>query len=229
MLDHKSDKEYPEERITKADFPLVSELYVYGKDVPAPTCVDELACNYKEGIPELVLPDDLIGFCVPPKGIVTIAVHGLGLRAGKGGMIYPPGTFREDKHTMNKEFGITQQEGVDLREANRKNAIIDAVAAELESRELLVPGKIGMKTPEVIAATVSWAFAIIDDAGNAREALNFTKWLESKLSVGDDAPAKKEKSSMTPAEAKDILLATAEIIKAKQGEVIDAEFVEQAD
>ena len=138
---------------TKADYPLVDELLIYGKDLPTPTCQEELACRYSEKpetTPLLVLPDDLEGFRCPPEGIVTVAAHGAGLQYGFGGLIYPPGTFRVNKHTFGKELGVQRTENEIYKHVARENAITAGIIRAFEKNEIAYNGKSTLDVVEAL-------------------------------------------------------------------------------
>ncbi|GAG03301.1 unnamed protein product, partial [marine sediment metagenome] len=130
-----------DKRITKADLPLASDLPRYDEDT-APTSIGELECEYNvDDRTPLVLPDDLINYCVPPEGIVKVWVNGVGARQGTGPMMYPPGTFREDKHTANKEFGKEPSEMIAIREDKRSKAMIAGVCQSFKERGFEIDGR----------------------------------------------------------------------------------------
>ena len=133
---------------------------------------------------------ELDGYCVPPKGIVTVSVNGQGIRAGKAGWIYPPGTFRENRHTIGKELGVSSVGAVTAREQARKDAIIEGVAAYFEGKNTLTLDTLRDKDPQVIAACVIWALGIIDEAQSPREALNFAKWLKKEVTHKEEVLGK---------------------------------------
>ena len=234
MLDYKGDKEYPEpdKRILKADFPVKEELFVYGKDVPAPTCVEELRCKYtsKEGTPELVLPDDLVGYFVPPLGIATVAVNGVGMRAGKAGWIYPAGFFREDRHTIGKELGTTNTELVIAREQARRDSFEAGVIRILEDKGILELDVLKDKSSQVIEGLASWAMKMIDDKDASRDAVNFLKLYVDKIAHKDEVLKKlREEDTFTMSEAREWLKFSKEAMDAKESQVVDAEFVDEGE
>ena len=224
-----------EKALTKADFPPVEELPRYGRDVPVPTSFDELRCKYneKEPCPPLKL-EELEGYCVPPDGIVIVAVHGGGLKSGQGAMVYRPGTFREDRHTAGKEFGKSHKELTMLRHQGRKEKVLDGLAPLLAEKGYLAIADVIDKDPEVIAAVMSWAFEIIDGAKNPREALNLATYLWDKLDHEQSILDNLGKSDNPLAEkSMDVLKQMAgiddELIAKEKGEIIDAKLYDVED
>lgn len=143
-LDHKGDPDKyppPEERHCKADFPAEDELYTYGVDFPIPEAFSDLRCTYneKEPTPPLQL-EELRGYKVPPLGIDTVWVNGVGAKLGAAGMMYKPGTFREDRHTAGKEFGKMGIELATIREDNKAKAIINGITEALDKHEIEIKG-----------------------------------------------------------------------------------------
>ena len=221
--------------LTKADFPPVEELPRYGRDVPVPTSFDELRCKYneKEPCPPLKL-EELKGYCVPPDGIVIVAVHGGGLKSGQGAMVYRPGTFREDRHTAGKEFGKSHKELTLLRHQQRKDAAIEAFAEILEEKGIFALDVIKDKDPQVIAAGLKWVVKLIDDAGNPREAVNLYKYLWDKIDHEQSVLDNLGKSDNPLAEkSMDVLKQMAgivdELIAKEKGEIIDAKLYDVED
>jgi len=171
-----------DKRLTKADFTAIDDLPRYGVDEPTPTSFDELRCNYKEDKKNdnpLILTD-LEGYCVPPDGIVTVGVNGVGLQAGWAGLIYPAGTFREDKYTLNKEFGITPLEGTRIRHEQRKSAATDALATWFKDKGIEILDDTKGKDAQVVAALAVWVAGFIDEKKNPKEALNLFKYYWDK-------------------------------------------------
>ncbi len=218
-------------RKSKKDFPLVSDLPRYGVDIPVPTSVDELKCVYNEDERTPLDLAELEGYCIPPEGIVRVWVNGVGARAGRGPMMYRPGTFREDKVTIGKEFGTTNKELLIAREQSKKDAIIDAVSIYLEDNKKLTLDTLKDKDPQVIAAAVIWALGIIDKSGSPREAFNFMKWLDSKLEQKGEVldKLKGDKAlDLATASVKMLdkyLVGIDELIESKKGEIVDIPFV----
>ncbi len=107
---------------------------------------------------------------------------------------------------------------------------MDAVSIYLEDKGELTLDTLKDKDPQVIAAAVIWALGIIDEAGSAREALNFMKWLDSKLEQKGEVldKLKGDKAlDLATASVKMLdkyLVGIDKLIEEKQGEVIDVEF-----
>ena len=222
----------PDKRILKTDFPPVSELYRYGEDVAPPACIEEFVCKYneKEGTPPLVLPDGLVGYCVPPKGIVTITVNGQGLRAGKAGWIYPPGTFREDKHTIGKELGTSNKELVIAREEARRDSFEAGVISVLEDKGVLELDVLRDKSPQVIEGLAAWAMKMIDDKEASRDAVNFLKLYVDKIDHKDKVLRDlREEDTFTMKEAREWLAFTKEAQGITESQVVDAKFVDEGE
>jgi len=163
-------------------FPPKEELLRYGVDVPVPSSIDGLLCEYNEKEPTPLLQlHELDGYCVPPEGIIRVLVNGVGIRAGQGPMVYPAGTFRVDRHTIGKALGKTHQELTILRHEGRKNKVIDALAIFFEKKEMIDPALVTDKDPAVIAAMMVWAAEMVDDKQSPKEAVNLTKYLWDKV------------------------------------------------
>lgn len=234
-MDYRGDTDlYPvEERMTKDTFPPISELYVYGEDVPVPESVEELRCRYNENdrTPPLEL-HELEGYHVPPLGIVSVGVHGSGQRAGRSGMIYPAGTFREDRHTIGKELGASGAEMALARERQRKDAVVDAMAILFEDKGYAIFDVVKDKDPQIVAAAFKWAFEKVDDSDSPREAINFVKLLLNKLEhkTGVVEEMESRQAKLTIEEAFDLIDKTAKLIENKMyGEAVEGEFEDLTD
>ena len=216
----------PDKRLTSKDFPDADELFVYGEDRPVPESDKDLRCRYNHDDKFPLVFTDLEGYKVPPLGLTAVWVNGGG---GKKGFAYPPGTFREDKFTVDKEFGADSKEMVIAREQSKKDAIIDVVSTYLENKGILTLDVMRDKSPQMIAAAVLWALGIIDDSGSPREALNMAKWLESKVSQeGETLGKATKKSTFTLDEAREWLKFTKEAreqLLEEQGDIVTLEFV----
>ena len=185
------------------DFPPVDELPIYGVDEPTPTTIYELKCEYNEDERcPLVLPDDLEGYRIPPEGIVKVWANGVGARAGKGPMVYAPGTFRENKHTINKEFGITAAEANDIRTEKRKEALRANVIRAFEDNEIQISGR----TPEELIGTLTYVVldrALKDDT-SLKELRLLRNDLAKTMTPEDDTPAQIKKDMLSEVGSKTI-------------------------
>ena len=217
----------PEDRKTAKDFPSLEELFIYGEDIPVPGTVDEL--RYKYPFPPGVELKDLEGRKVPPLGLSYISKAGGG---GRWGFVYQPGTFFEDKVTINKELGKSTAELTIIREQSIKNKAVQGMAALFEEKGLASFKDTESLDGEVVAAGLKWAFEMIEKSKNPREALNFIKYfwdkIEHKDKVLDSLAAREGKALdfgiMTMKMLDEKLAGLDTLIAREKGEVVDTEF-----
>jgi hypothetical protein len=190
----------PEDRCIASDFPKPEELYTYGVDFPMPESFDDLRGHYNERDEAPLVLEDLRGYKVPPLGLHTIGVNGNGFQPKRdergGGFIYGPDTFRKDLFGINKALGPRHEDMVAVREENRKNAVIDALASLFESEGYTQIDVLKEKDPQVMAAGISWVFKMINASKNEREALNFLKFIWEKTEYKEDVLARLKERSL---------------------------------
>jgi len=224
-----------DKRMTKADFPPIDELPRYGVDVPVPTSFDELKCEYKEneGTPPLQF-EELEGYCVPPEGIVSVWVNGVGSRGGRGPMVYKPGTFRENRHTINKELGISREEIHLIREETLRNAAINGVRRALEKNEIEIHGNLPADTLEALMYVS--VDRLLDPSTPAKELrlLAFQDIVKVLGRKEETTEAARENLAMklgikSLESMDDALSALTDLIAEKKGKVVDAELYDVED
>lgn len=116
----------PKDRMNVKDYPKPEELFIYGEDIPVPTTEEEL--RYKYPFPPGVELKDLEGRRVPPFGLSYVSKAGGG---GKRGFVYKPGTFFENKVTINKELGKTTKELTLVKAEHQEQAMLDNIGKAL--------------------------------------------------------------------------------------------------
>ena len=195
------------------EYPKVSDLQVYGIDVPLPESEEDLVCEYRwhEGSEELGIPPvtfrDLEGYRVPPDGVYVTRAGG-GKRDGTHQYVYPPGTFFENRVTMNKPMGVTHDELMAIREEKAKEAQVNAVIAFLEYKlgdDLNFTDANKFRNEVAVEGLVLWALKMIDEKGAAREARSFVEWYVKQQQKKEEVISRhREKAgSMTPQEARE--------------------------
>ncbi len=229
-MDYKNYEEgkYPEpqDRMNAKDFPSLEELFVYGEDIPVPMMEQQLRCKYNVDERSPLVLSELEGFKVPPLGLTYVAKHGGG---GKQGMAYAPGTFRENKHTLNKEFGATQIQTVVIREQNIKDKVVDGMLALFKDKGLAALDDIENMDAEVVAAMMKWSVNMIDDKQSPKEAVALTKYLwdkiEHKDKILDGLAAREGKALEVAGKSMDVMVAYLKQIErdiaSKKGEIVD--------
>lgn len=216
----------PEDRRIASDFPPVDELYTYGEDFPAPTSMGELRGNYNEDDRNPLELGDLEGYCVPPLGLKTIGVNGSGFQP-RGGWIYPPGTFRENKYTIDKELGVTHKEITTAREVAKKNAIVTGVVEAIEELGLAALDNIKDKDAQVIGELFKQVIIMAVESKNPRELLNATKYIDKRLADKDEAIIRnREGTKMSPEEVRKWIDLYREAREEGLGPIIEGEFEE---
>jgi hypothetical protein len=183
----------PKDRMVAKDFPSPGELFTYGEDFPMPESMDDLRCRYNEDERvedgELVNPlvlDNLSGYKVPPLGLTAVYMHGGG---GKKGFAYPPGTFRENKHTMNMELGSTPEKALEIREDNRVKKMIAGIREALEERDYEFDGR---TNADVLGMVTKVAMLKVIDDDSAREARMFVELMYKILGTKEDNKERRE-------------------------------------
>ena len=181
----------PEDRCIASDFPKAEELYTYGVDFPMPKSLDDLRSNYNIDERNPLVLADLEGYRVPPMGLCTVGRNGNGFQPKRdksgGGFIYPPGTFREDKHGIGKELGPSHVEMTRAREENRKQAYTTGIMRKLEEEGLATLDNLKEKDPQAIEALAYMALDLIIRSESAREARLFLEGYYDKMQEKDDA------------------------------------------
>jgi hypothetical protein len=190
-MDYKDFKEgkYPEpgKRLTSKDFPSLDELFVYGEDIPIPESMEELRCRYNEDDRFPLVLTDLEGYKAPPLGLSAVWTNGGG---GKKGFVYPPGTFREDKFTMNKELGANTEQVLAIREDKRTERMVDGIRQSFEEHGITLDGR--SKT-EVLGAMAKVAMDKVFDDKSAREARMFAETMYKILGTKEENKERREK------------------------------------
>jgi len=210
------------EQITKAELPTVEELPRYTKDT-APTSIEELKCLYKEDDrTPLVLPDSLIGYCVPPEGIVSVWVNGVGARAGRGPMMYAPGTFREDRHTIGKELGAETDDMLALRESSKVKKIADGIRQSFEEHGVIIDGR---ENADILGAVAKVVMDKVFDDTSSREAIKLLGMMDKMFFGGESKEKQAGKVIDLAKESMDVVKDVLKWTEAQRGEIINAEFI----
>jgi hypothetical protein len=142
-------------------------------------------------------------------------------------MIYPAGTFREDRSTIGKEFGASNKELLVAREQTRRDGFEAGVIAVLEKEGILELDILKDKSRQVIEGLATWAMKMITDKESSRDAVAFLKLYVDKIDHKDEVIAKlKEKKTFTMDEAQEWLEFTEKAMKIAKQEtesaVVDA-------
>ena len=189
-------------------YPSVDELKTYGVDAPLPESEEELLCEYKfhEGDEELGIPPitykDLEGYAVPPEGIYVTRAGG-GKDVVRHTFVYPPGTFFENRVTINKPMGAQHTDIIRITAENRKNAITQGAVEAFEEMGLAVFDNIKEKDVSVIKELTKQTIKTVVESNNPREMINLLKFVDKRYEQKDEAIAKHTRSaSMTPEEAR---------------------------
>ena len=188
-LDYKNFEEgkypEPENRKTAKDFPGLDELFVYGVDVPVPSSMDELRCRYNPDPRVPLVLADLEGYKVPPLGMASVAKHGSGHRQG---ILYPPGTFRENRHTFNKELGVNPVEANIIRKDSQIEAIKSGLLKAYKENNIKISGN---STAEVLGTfTYVVADKLLKDEAPVKELRLLWEKTVSLLSASEESADK---------------------------------------
>ncbi len=227
-MDYKNfiENKYPEpkDRLTGKDFPNADELFVYGEDMPIPESTEELRCRYNEDDRFPLVFTDLKGYKIPPLGLTAVWVNGGG---GKKGFAYPPGTFREDKFTMNKELGANVEQVLAIREDLRTERMVEGICKSFEEHGIIIDGR--SKT-EVLGAMAKVAMDKVFDDKSAREARMFVETMYKILGQKEENKEKRESKAVDLAgQSMELVQQVLEWTEAQKGDIVELEFVEDDD
>jgi len=235
MLDYKGDKEYPKERLKVADFPSKEELFVYGDDYPMPESLDDLKCEYreKEGTPPLKL-EELRGYCVPPDGIIYVTVNGMGMKAGTP-IVYGVNTFRENRHGLGMELGISHKDAIIKREQSRRDAETRGYIKRLEEEGIATLDNTKAMDVQTLEALAYFALDFIMKKEDGREMRQlYNDFHKRQAHTGSVTEKLRDKpASGTMKDAVDFLKAQNEAkrleIELAKTQVVEAEFIDEGD
>jgi len=221
--------EYPEpaDRMNAKDYPPSDRLYVYGEDFPMPESMADLRCKYNEDERFPLTLEELEGFKVPPLGMTAVSTAGGG---HKQGYLYKFGTFREDRSSMNKEFGIQHTDAMDIWQDKRTEAIYAGFAQSFEEHGYVLNGH------EKIKVLAPMAKVALDKAfeGSAREMRMMLEYAYKIQGTKEkDEDGRKDKALDLASQSFDTVqkfleLAEKEIAK-KEAPVIEAELYDVED
>ncbi len=223
-MDYKDfiEGKYPEPKdwLTGKDFPDKDELFVYGEDIPIPESIDDLRCRYNEDDRFPLVLTDLEGYKIPPLGLTAVWVNGGG---GKKGFAYPPGTFREDKFTMNKELGANVEQVLAIREDLRTERMVEGICKSFEEHGIIIDGR--SKT-EVLGAMAKVAMDKVFDDKSAREARMFVETMYKILGQKEENKEKRESKAVDLAgQSMELVQQVLEWTEAQKGEIVELDFV----
>ena len=214
----------PENRMRKSSFPDESELFTYGVDFPMPESMDDLRCEYREDERFPLVLEDLEGYRVPPFGLTVVSASGSG---HKQGIIYVLGTFRKDMVRFGKEFGISPQAAVVIREEGNVKAMVEGISRSFEKHEKYTLDK--RSSAAVYEAVAEVVMDKIFDDKTSREALKLLGMLDKMFfGVGDDNK-KADKALDLAKESMNVVQDVLAWTEEKKGEIIEAEFIPPED
>ena len=220
----------PEDRMRKASFPDESELFTYGVDFPMPESMDDLRAEYREDERFPLVLTELEGYKVPPFGLTVVSASGSG---HKQGIIYVPGTFRESRTQFGKDYGMTPQSAVAIREDNKVIAMVAGIKEAFDEKGIEINGH---SKEAVLGALVKQATLKVIDEPSAREAIKITEMMYKILGLKEESKERREGKVLDLAGAavgtvQTVLKLTEEVARLtklleqyQRGEIVQGEF-----
>jgi hypothetical protein len=133
-------------------------------------------------------------------------------------MMYRPGTFRENKHTIGKEYGAETDNMLAIRDSTKVERIADGIRQSFEEHGVIIDGR---ENADILGAVAKVVMDKVFDDTSSREAIKLLGMMDKMFFGGESKEKQASKVFDLAKESMDVVKDVLAWTEKMKGEIID--------